>query len=123
MRGLLLVTLFAVTLFTGCKKTDGVGTVGITVVNAKGVPIQNCNVRLSVPASVSPGQEWGVDYFYGVTDENGYIAFSKKYNSYFDVYVWKGLWEGCDFVEFTPNETTNKSLIIYPPGSVFNGCL
>ncbi len=94
---------------------------GITVVNEKGVPIQNCNVKLTVP--VSPGVEWGVDYFYATTNEDGYIEFKKKNHSYFDVYVWKGLWEGCDFVEFVPNETNKKNIIIYPPGSQFNGCL
>jgi len=123
MRGLLLVTLFVATIFSGCKKVDGVGTVGITVTNDKGIPIQNCSIKLTVPLSVSPGVDWGVDYFYGRTDEDGYIEFSKPNNSYFDVYVWKGLWEGCDFVEFVPNEISYKTIIIYPPGSAFNGCI
>ena len=121
MKGLLLTALLATTILMSCKKDSDVGIVGITVVNEKGVPIQNCNVKLTVP--VSPGVEWGVDYFYGTTNEDGYIEFQKKNHSFFDVYVWKGLWEGCDFVEFVPNEIRKKDIIIFPPGSQFNGCL
>jgi hypothetical protein len=111
------ILLFAIPLlFAGCQKSTGAGIVGITVVNERGVPIQNCSVKLFVPV------DGAIDY-YGKTDVNGYIEFKAGVHSYFDCYVWKGLWEGCDFVEFRPGERKAKNVIIYPPGSVFNGCL
>lgn len=108
-------------LLIACSKKDGKAIVGITVVNEKGVPIQNCNVKLSVPDL--PENTWGVEYFYATTNEDGYIEFATKVNAYYDVYVWKGFWEGCDFVEFVPNEQNYKEIVIYPPGTPFNGCL
>lgn len=120
IRLLMLISVLTISLF-GCKKQDGKATVRLTVVNEAGVPIQNCNVKLSVP--VSPETSWGVDYFYDVTDEDGIVEFQTSVNAYFDVYVWKGFWEGCDFIEFVPNEQNDKNIIIYPPGTTFNGCL
>ena len=120
IRLLMLISVLTISLF-GCKKQDGKATVRLTVVNEAGVPIQNCNVKLSVP--VSPETSWGVDYFYDVTDEDGIVEFQTSVNAYFDVYVWKGFWEGCDFIEFVPNEQNHKNIIIYPPGTTFNGCL
>lgn len=117
------IVLISVLVFSlvGCKKQDGKANVRLTVVNEKGVPIQNCSVKLSVP--VSPETSWGVDYFFDVTNEDGVVEFQTSVNAYFDVYVWKGLWEGCDFIEFIPNEQNDKNIIIYPPGTTFNGCL
>ena len=120
IRLLMMISVLTISLF-GCKKQDGKATVRLTVVNEAGVPIQNCNVKLSVP--VSPETSWGVDYFYDVTDEDGIVEFQTSVNAYFDVYVWKGFWEGCDFIEFVPNEQNDKNIIIYPPGTTFNGCL
>lgn len=120
IRFMLLISVLAFSA-VGCKKQDGIATVRLTVVNEKGIPIQNCNVKLSVP--VSPETSWGVDYFYDKTNEDGFVEFETKVNAYFDVYVWKGFWEGCDFVEFVPNEQHDKNIIIYPPGTTFNGCL
>jgi len=116
----ILLLLFS-SLVSSCTKKDGKAVVGLTVVNESGIPIQNCNVKLSVPDL--PENTWGVEYFYATTDEDGYIEFTTKVNAYYDVYVWKGFWEGCDFVEFVPNETNRKNIIIYPPGTPFNGCL
>jgi hypothetical protein len=119
MKRLILIVLPALLLLS-CSKNVGNGTVRITVTNEAGVPIQNCNVKLNYPGS--PESEWGVDYFSDKTDINGVVEFKLDVNAYFDVYVWKGLWEGCDFVEFEPGEEKSKSVIIYPPGTAFNGC-
>ena len=89
---------------------------GITVVNDKGVPIQNCSISLTVPVD-------GANEYYGKTDINGYIEFGSGLHVYYDVHVWKGLWEGCDFVEINPGKTTQKNIVIYPPGTAFNGCI
>jgi len=118
----LIIALSFITLsLSGCEKDDGRAVVRLTVINENGIPIQNCNVKLSVP--VSPETTWGVDYFFAVTDQNGVVQFESSVNAYFDVFVWKGYWEGCDFVEFIPNEVNIKNIIIYPPGTTFNGCL
>lgn len=117
----LLILLFPALLSLSCSKSNGPGTMLITVVNGDGVPIQNCNVKLNYPGSAEA--EWGVDYFLDKTDIDGQIQFRLPVNAYFDVYVYKGLWEGCDFVEFEPGQDKEKSVIIYPPGTAFNGCL
>ena len=101
---------------TGCKKETAVGVVGITVTNEDGVPIQNSRVNLSVPVD-------GANEYFGTTDENGYIEFKSGLHVFYDVYVWKGIWEGCDFVEIKPGTSTQKNIIIYPPGTTFNGCI
>lgn len=116
MKRLIILSLICFSLFTSCEKSGGAGVVGITVVNAAGVPIQNCSVLLDVPVDGSNG-------YYGTTDIDGYIEFKSGLHVYYDVTVWKGLWEGCDFVEIKPGTTLNKEVIIYPPGSVFNGCI
>lgn len=117
MRRIIVVLISAVLLANvGCKKSDPVGLVGITVVNEDGVPIQNVKVSLSVPV------ENALEY-YGTTDENGYIEFKSGLHVYYDVYVWKGIWEGCDFVEMKPGNTSLKNVIIYPPNTTFNGCI
>lgn len=121
MRKRFVIFLFFSVLISACTKKDGNAIVGLTVVNEKGIPIQNCNVKLTVPGI--PENTWGVEYFFATTNEDGYIEFTTKVNAYYDVYVWKGYWEGCGFVEFVPNEQKNKEVIIYPPGTPFNGCL
>jgi hypothetical protein len=117
----MLILLFPAVFLLACNKNSGPGTMRITVVNEDGVPIQNCNVKLSYPGSLE--SEWGVDYFLATTDVDGVIEFRLDVNAYFDAYVYKGFWEGCDFVEFEPGKDKNKRIIIYPPGSVFNGCI
>ena len=116
----LLLILSVMMLSVSCKKTVGTGTITITVTNKDGVPIQNCNVKLTYPES--PESAWGVDYYLNKTDINGQITFNSKVNAYFDVYTWKGIWEGCDFVEFEPGKEKTKTVIIHPPGTPFNGC-
>jgi len=116
----LLVLMGLVLFLTACKKTVGEGKITITVTTKAGVPIQNCNIKLTYPES--PESEWGVDYFLDKTDINGEVSFSSKLNAYFDVYTWKGIWEGCDYVEFEPGKTKSKTVIIYPPNTPFNGC-
>ncbi len=111
-----LLTLFLMS----CNKNKGDGTVRLTVVNKDGVPIQNCNVKLTYPESAEA--EWGVDYFLAQTDIEGQVEFKLGVNAYFDVYVWKGLWEGCDFIEFVPGEENEKDIVIYSPTTPFNGC-
>lgn len=115
IKGILKVVAVALIL-SACGKDKGGSRVYITVVNEKGVPIQNCNVKLTVPVDNSL-------VYYGVTDEDGKITFGSGVDSYYDCYVWKGLWEGCDYVHFVPGESTNRNIIIFPPGSTFNGCI
>ena len=115
---LLVLGMFVLSL--SCAKREGNGIVTVTVTNSNGVPIQNCNVKLTYPES--PESSWGVDYFLDKTDINGEVTFRLPVNAYFDVYVWKGIWEGCDFVEFEPGITKSKAVVIYPPGTPFNGC-
>lgn len=116
MKRFIVLSLISFLFLSGCKKTEGEGTVGITVTNEKGLPIQNCSINLTVPVD-------GAGTYYGKTDENGYIEFGAGLHVFYDVYVWKGLWEGCDFVEIKPGTKTLKTVIIFPPGSNFNGCL
>lgn len=118
MKRLMIVLASAFLLaFVGCKKEDsGQGYLRITVVNEDGVPIQNCNVSLTVPEPTATP-------FYGKTDENGYIEFEFGLHVFYDAKVWKGVWEGCDFVEIKPGETFYKNIVIYPPNSSFNGCI
>lgn len=111
-----MLSFISFLFLSGCKKATGVGTIGITVTNEKGLPIQNCSVRLDVPVE-------GATEYYDKTDINGYVEFESGLNVYYDVYVWKGLWEGCDFVEIKPGTKNVKSVIIFPPGVNFNGCL
>ena len=117
MKRIIVVLISAVLLANvGCKKEEKVGSVGITVINEDGVPIQNAKVSLSVPVD-------GANEYYGKTDINGYIEFKSGLHVYYDVYVWKGIWEGCDFVEMKPGETYQKNVVIYPPNTTFNGCI
>jgi hypothetical protein len=116
MKRFIVLSFISFLFLTGCKKTVGSGMVGITVVTEKGLPIQNCSVRLDVPVE-------GATEYFGKTDVNGYIEFESGLHVYYDVYVWKGLWEGCDFVEIKPGSLNLKSVIIFPPGNNFNGCL
>jgi hypothetical protein len=116
----LLMIIGIVALSLSCAKRTGNGNITITVTNLEGVPIQNCNVKLTYPGS--PESAWGVDYFLSTTDINGQVTFKSPLNAYFDVYTWKGIWEGCDFVEFEPGVIKDKKVIIYPPGTAFNGC-
>ncbi len=117
MKRLMLICLMGMFFMVSCKKENtGAGVVGITVVNTKGVPIQNCAVLLSVPIP-------GANQYYGTTDINGYVEFQSGLHVYYDVTVWKGLWEGCDFVEIKPGNTLLKNVIIYPPNSSYNGCI
>lgn len=117
MRRIIVVLISAVFLANvGCKKNEAGGLVGITVVNEEGVPIQNVNVSLTVPVENS------LEY-YGKTDENGYIEFKSGLHVYYDVSVWKGIWQGCDFVELKPGISTLKNVVIYPPNTTFNGCI
>ena len=115
-RLLVVLSSVAILAFTGCKKEAGIGVIGITVVTEDGVPIQNCQVSLTVPVE-------NAVQFYGRTDENGFIEFRYGLHVYYDVWVGKGLWEGCDFVEIKPGETRYKNIIIYPPNTSFNGCI
>ena len=116
MKRLIVLSCFSFLFLSACKKTVGVGTIGITVTNEKGLPIQNCNIRLDVPVE-------GATEYFAKTDINGYVEFESGLHVYYDVYVWKGLWEGCDFVEIKPGNENLKTVIIFPPGSNFNGCL
>lgn len=101
---------------SGCVKETGIGTIGITVVNDNGIPIQNCSIVLEAPVD-------GSYQLYGHTDINGYIEFKSKLHVFYDVVVWKGLWLGCDFVEIKPGESRTKNVIIYSPGTELNGCI
>jgi hypothetical protein len=116
MKQIIALSLVSFFLLTSCKKNVGLGTIGITVTNEKGLPIQNCNVRLDVPVE-------GATEYFSKTDINGFVEFNSGLHVYYDVTVWKGLWEGCDFVEIKPGNSNYKTVIIFPPGSNFNGCL
>ena len=114
----ILVVLISVAVISlvGCEKQQELGVVGITVVNEGGIPIQNAQISLTVPVD-------GANEYYGRTDENGYIEFKSGLHVYYDVYVWKGIWDGCDFVEIKPGNSYQKEVIIYPPNTTFNGCI
>ena len=88
----LLPLLILSLLFASCERKTNKAVVGITVTNEAGIPIQNCSVKLQIPGGTE--EVWGVDHFFGTTDIDGYIEFDNTVNAYFDVYVWKGLWEG-----------------------------
>lgn len=116
-----LILIFGVmVLALGCARNAGSSTVELTITNEDGVPIQNCNVKLTFEGSAE--SQWGVDFYLAQTDIDGKVSFSNDKHTYFDVFVWKGTWTGCDFVEFKPGTDARKNTIIYPPGTVFNGC-
>lgn len=111
------IFIFTIALLAAsCAKDPGISSITITVVSPAGIPIQNTNVLFSVPIA-------NTAQFYGQTNEDGIIQFKSGLDAYFDVTVWKGLWKGCDFVRFKPGETSEVRVVIYPPTSVFNGCI